>query len=180
MKPAAIKKMKEKHDLLQNNMFPNIKDGWIWDVKNRKRTKGFVSVPRTMPIIGSIIDALSDKGKPLFSAYLELWCKSNEKGFVIISKPVQTAFASGYSGSRGVSTWKERVRKLEKLNFIAIKGGPSGDINYIQIWNPYYVIMQHNANKTERFSENHYHALIERTSEIGATDLNSDHVSASK
>lgn len=179
-KPSAIAKMKEKQALLQQSIFPNINEGWIWDVKNRKRTKGYVSIPRTMPLIGLIMDLLSGKGKPVSSVYLELWCRSNESGFVILSKPAATAFASGYSGERGVSTWKERVRRLEKLKFISSKAGPSGDLNYIQIWNPYYVIRVHHSEQTEGFSEKHYHALIERTLEIGATDLSNDHVAASQ
>ena len=124
------------------------------------------------------MDTLSGKGKPVSSAYLEIWCRSNEKGFLTVSKPVPTAFASGYSGERGVSTWKERIRRLEALHFIGTKAGPSGDLNYIQIWNPYLVIKYHAAQKTDGFSEMHYHALIERALEIGALDLNDDFVAS--
>ncbi|MEL7454368.1 MAG: hypothetical protein AAGJ50_13460, partial [Pseudomonadota bacterium] len=121
---------------------------------------------------------LSGKGKPVSSTYLELWCRSNEQGFLTLSKPSETAFASGYSGERGVSTWKERVRRLEVLGFISTKSGPSGDLNYVQIWNPYLVIKDHMAKKTAGFPEKHYHALLERSLDIGALDLLDEEVSA--
>jgi len=163
--------MKLKQAQLRAGLFPDLDESRVWDIKNRKRTKGYASIPRTMPLIGAIMDLLAGKGKPVATTYLELWCRSNEQGFLTLSKPAETAFASGYSGERGVSTWKERVRRLEALGFISTKPGPSGDLNYVQIWNPYLVIKDHAAKGTPGFSEKHYHALIERTLEIGALDL---------
>jgi len=140
-------------------------------VKNRKQTKGFTSMPRTMPLMGAIMDLLAGKGKPVSTTYLELWSRADEKGFLTLSKPAETAFASGYSGERGVTTWKERIRRLEALGFITTKAGPSGDLNYVQIWNPYLIIKDHAEKKTDGLSEKHYNALIERSLDIGALDL---------
>ncbi|MCP4183884.1 MAG: hypothetical protein GY761_11300 [Hyphomicrobiales bacterium] len=168
---SGLARMKEKQSQLRANLFPDLDENFVWDVKNRSKTKGYSSMPRTMPLIGAIMDALSGKGKPVSTTYLELWCRSNEQCFLTLSKPHETAFASGYSGERGVSTWKERVRRLEALKFISTKPGPSGDLNYVQIWNPYLVIKQHMQDKTESFPENYYHALLERSLDIGALDL---------
>ena len=174
MSPArrtAIARTAEKRAQLRASLFPDLNEARVWDVKNRKQTKGFTSMPRTMPLIGAIMDMLSGKGKPVSTVYLELWCRADEKGFLTLSKPAETAFASGYSGERGVSTWKERVRRLEALGFITTKAGASGDLNYVQIWNPYLVIKHHSEQKTEGFSEQHYNALLERSFDIGALDL---------
>lgn len=124
-----------------------------------------------MPLIGAIMDNLSGKGKPLFTTYLELWCRSDDNGFVTLSKQMETAFASGFSGQRGVATWKERVKKLEALRFIETKPGVSGKIHYVQIWNPYLIIKYHRHQKTDGFREDVYMALFERVTDIGAEDL---------
>ena len=174
MNSKALAKMREKRDQLRASVFPDLNEDWVWDIKNKKRTKGYSSIPRTMPLIGAIMDGLAGKGKPVSTTYLELWCRSNEKGFLTLSKPAETAFASGYSGERGVSTWKERVRRLDELGFISTKPGPSGDLNYVQIWNPYLVIKHHAEQKSDGFSERHYLALVERALEIGALDLLDD------
>ncbi len=168
MAAAIKKKIEEKQAELRQQIFGEIDQKRIW---HRKTAKGFTTIPRTMPLIGAIMDALSGKGKPVSTTYLELWCRSNDDGFVTLSKQAETAFASGFSGSRGVSTWKERVRKLEQLGFIETKPGVSGSIHYVQIWNPYHVIKQHRDNKTAGFPEDKYNTIFERTLEIGATDF---------
>ena len=70
-----------------------------------------------------------------------------------------------------MTTWKQRVRRLEELGFISTKPGTAGDLHYVQIWNPYLVIRDHNDAGTEGFSERHYLAFIERYHDIGAVDL---------
>lgn len=171
MNANAIAAMREKQATLRLQIFEGLDENRVWDIKDRKRTKGFTSIPRTMPLFGAIMDALSGKGKPVSTVYLELWCRSNEQGFITLSRPAETAFASGYSGERGVSTWKERVRKLETLNFISTRPGSVSDLNYVQIWNPYIVIKEHAAASTTGFPLQNYNALLERTSEIGALDF---------
>lgn len=156
---------------MRASIFPDLDQSRVWDIKDIAKTKGYSSIPRTMPLIGAIADLLAGKGKPVTSTYLELWCRSDEQGFVIANKHPEIAFASGFSGERGVSTWKQRIRKLEALGFISIKSGSAGDIHYVQIWNPYLVIRDHAESKTDGFSEKHYHALLERYHDIGALDL---------
>lgn len=173
-KPSnAIKRTQKKRASIRANIFPSIDNSRIWDVKDRAKTKGYASMPRTMPLIGAIADLMAGKGKPVSNTYLELWCRADEQGFLIINKLRDISFASGFSGERGVTTWKQRMKKLQELNFITAKEGPSGDFHYVQIWNPYLVLKDHRQNKTENFSEKHFNALVERHEEIGAIDLNS-------
>lgn len=162
------KKIAEKQAELRKTVFGDIPPENIW---HRKRSDGFTTIPRTMPLLGSMMDSLSGKGKPVSTTYLELWCRSNDDGFVTLSKQAEIAFASGFSGLRGVSTWKERLRKLKALHFIDTRPGVSGDLHYVQIWNPYNVVAWHRAQKTEGFLEDKYNALFERTLEIGAKEL---------
>ena len=165
---SPTQKFQEQQTQIRNQVFGLVDPKFIW---HRKTAKGFTTIPRTMPLIGAIMDGLSGKGKPVSTTYLELWCRSNDDGFVTLSKQADIAFASGFSGLRGVSTWKERVRRLEALHFIVTKPGVSGSIHYVQIWNPYHIIKNHRANSTEGFLEERYNVLLERAIEIGATDL---------
>lgn len=168
IKPSAKKKFQAKQAEIRKQVFGDVDPNHIW---HRKRANGFTTLPRTMPLIGLILDGLSGKGKPVSNTYLELWCRSNDDGFVTLSKQQEIAFASGFTGLRGVSTWKERIRKLEGLQFIVTKPGVSGSIHYVQIWNPYLVIKYHREQKTEGFQEQTFNVLAERCFEIGASDL---------
>jgi hypothetical protein len=163
---------------MQVKLFPEQDGKKYWDVKNRARTKGYTSMPRTIPLIGAMADLMAGKGKPVTSTYLELWCRCNEQGFVNVSKHSDVSFASGFSGERGISTWKQRLRKLELLGFISIQSGTAGDIHYVQIWNPYLVIKDHAEADTEGFSDKHYNAYLDRYYEIGALDLEEEPVVA--
>ena len=167
---TALQRSKDKRSAMRSTAFPELDESRVWDVKNKARTKGFTSMPRTMPLIGAIIDLMAGKGKPASNTYLELWCRADEQGFLILNKPQEIAFASGFSGERGVTTWKQRVRRLEKLGFISTKPGTSGDLHYVQIWNPYLVIRDHRDANTEGFSERHFLAFVERYNDIGAVD----------
>ena len=162
-------KIDEQRTAIRLQVFGNIDQKHIWD---RKTHSGFTTIPRTMPLLGAIMDGLSGKGKPLSTTYLELWCRSDDNGFVTLNKPAEMAFASGFGGQRGVSTWKERIRALEKLGFIVTKPGISGSLHYVQIWNPYIIVKIHRDEKTPGFQEDKYAVLFERALEIGATDLN--------
>lgn len=163
-----IKKIEEKQAELRKQVFGEINVGHIW---HRKNAKGFTTIPRTMPLLGGLMDGLAGKGKPVSTTYLELWCRSNDDGFVTLSKQAEIAFASGFSGQRGVATWKERVRKLEDLQFLVTKPGVSGNLHYVQLWNPYLIVHYHKTQNTPGFQSDRYHSLVERMMEVGARDL---------
>ncbi|ESX68764.1 hypothetical protein NKJ87_06330 [Mesorhizobium sp. M0027] len=165
---VAKKTIEDKQAELRKEVFGLLDPELTW---SRKTAKGFTTIPRTMPLIGAIMDALSGKGKPVARTFLELWCRSNDDGFVTLSKQAETAFASGFSGERTVSTWKERVRRLEELGFLITKPGVSGNLHYVQLWNPYIVIKYHKGQDTQGFRADLYHALFERVQDIGARDL---------
>lgn len=165
---SKLDKIAEQRAQLRKQVFGDVDENYVW---HRLKAKGFTTIPRTMPLIGAIMDGLAGKGKPVSTTYLELWSRSNDDGFVILNKHGEAAFASGFSGQRGVSTWKERIRKLEELHFIWTKPGSSGSLHYVQIWNPYRIITRHKTAQTPGFSEMHYNALFERVQEIGAEDL---------
>jgi hypothetical protein len=164
------KKIAQKQLALRNRLWPGLQEGLLW---HRRLSHGFTNIPRTMPLMMSIMDDLS-KGKPVSAAYLDLWCRAFDESFVVLSRSREMAFHAGFDGQRGERTWRERIKILAELSFISLKEGPSGPMSYALIHNPYLVIKWHHAQKTPGLVEAKYSALLERALEIGAADLDDE------
>ncbi|WP_247390293.1 hypothetical protein [Bradyrhizobium sp. 35] len=165
--PKPRKKIAQRQLDLRSRLWPTHHDGHIWQ---RKHHNGFATIPRTMPLIMTIMDDLSD-GRPVASTYIDLWCRAFDECFVTLSKPREMAFHAGFTGQRGERTWRERMRILHDLGFIDIKEGPSGPMSYALILNPYLVIRRLMLAKHPGVRGDKYNALMERAGEIGALDL---------
>jgi hypothetical protein len=157
------KKIAQRQLELRMKLFPEVGPEWLW---SRHLHDGFTTLPRCMPIIMSIMDDLA-KGQPVSMTYLELWCRSFDEIFVVLSKPQNTAFHAGFTGQRAERTWRARLKLLADLNFIILKDGPSGPASYALILNPYKIIAHHHEAKTAGLRQDKYHALIERAMEVG-------------
>jgi len=162
----------EKQIKLRKKLWPELDESKLWVSKGNKKI-GYITIPRTMPIIMKIMDSLS-KNKPISSVFLELWCRTFDERMVTLNRHHEYAFHSGFSGQRAVQTWKERINILFDLGFIDLKPGPSGEISYALVFNPYHVIRDHYERKTPGIVESMYNALLERANEIKATDLDDD------
>ena len=84
----------------------------------------------------------------------------------------EMAFASGFSGQRATQTWVKRIDILAEQGFIMLAEGPAGPRTYILILNPYAVIKRLKKDSSIDIPNATYNALLQRTTEIGATDLN--------
>lgn len=162
--------MKSKIDArqreLRNRLWADVTDDKLWV---RQNSKGFATIPRTMPLMMSIMDKMS-KNKPVSAAYFELFCRGFDDCMIILNKPKEMAFHAGFDGQRGERTWRERIKILEQLGFIRLKEGPSGPMSYALILNPYHVIKAQYGRHMGITSES-YNALLARVAEIGAKDL---------
>ena len=161
------KKIAQRQLELRMKLWPEVGPEWLWD---RHVRDGFTTLPRCMPIIMSIMDDLA-KGQPVSMTYLELWCRSFDETFVVLSKPQAIAFNAGFSGQRKERTWRTRLKLLEELRFIMLKGGSSGPESYALILNPYKIIEYHHHSKSDGLREDKWNALIERMSEVGDESL---------
>lgn len=158
----------------RKNLWPSLDKSKLWD---RQTTDGWLSVPRALPLILRIMDKLATKGQPVSHAYLDLWCRTFDDSFVIVSKPREMAYYSGFSGERAERTWGTRIRCLQELGFIDFKEGISGPINYVLIYNPYQIIEQH--YKKQAVSEKDFIALKFRAMEIGANEFKEEAIKVS-
>ncbi|MBX9810950.1 MAG: hypothetical protein K2Y16_04970 [Burkholderiales bacterium] len=164
-KVARAKRIRERTLEIRQQLWPNVNDAQIW---NRLRDVGFITIPRTLPLILQIVDTLS-KGLPLSSTYFALWCRSFDEGVIEITNPRLCAFEAGFSGERQESTWARRMRILRDFGFILVSGGPYGEFSYVLLLNPYSVIKQLNAKS--KIPQQLYVALLSRADEIGSNSL---------
>lgn len=163
MRKNRSAKMTGRRLKLRAQLWPDIKNENLW---LRDKTSGFTTIPRCLSLIARIMDSLSVK-KPLSNTYLALWCYSFDEMIITVQKPHQMALESGFSGQRALSTWRDRMKKLEDLGFIRSAKGASGDFHYIVILNPYLVIRTLNESKGYEVPSDLYNTLIERMEEIG-------------
>lgn len=156
-------KGQEKAKALRQAYWPVIGDDQLW---NRKQHSGFTSIPRTMPQIMNIIDALT-KNKPAGRTYFVLWCRTFDESLLVIDNPMTLAAEAGFSGERSLSTWKDRMRALADLGLIDAKEGPSGAYHYVLLFNPHKVVWGLESKIQDRM----FRQLEERAIDIGAKDM---------
>jgi len=147
-------------------LWPDVTGDMLWE---RTEREGFVTMPRTMPLMMSIMDDLSGKGFPVGQTYLEMWSRLYDELFLTLNRPEEMAFHAGFSGQRALRTWKDRVDRLAELGFIGLKPGPLGDRSYAIFYNPYHVIKR--AYQKKDVQEAKWQALVIRANEIGAFDF---------
>lgn len=129
----------EKREKFRQSLFPG-EEAWIGEAET-----GWFRAPRTLPLVLSLIDAKDLSGKARTSnVYLELWARHMGEGLIEMKEPESHAYFAGYLGSRGVRTWQERMRLLEKMGFIKVK--PAGNRTYG------YVLLVHPANIVEKLN----------------------------
>lgn len=161
--PRKISKAQEKAKALRDSCWPALDEEKLW---NRKVVTGFTTIPRTMPLIMNIIDALS-KNTPAGRVYFVMWCRTFDHSLLVIDNPTTLAVEAGYSGQRALSTWKDRMRVLVDLGFIDAKEGPTGPYHYVLLFNPHKVVW----NLKNRIQEGMFRQLQTRAIEIGAKDM---------
>lgn len=163
-----VKRISKKHIALREKFWPDLVQEEIW---HHKEFDGFLSVPRTMPIILAIINDLT-KGKPAGSTYFSLWCMTFPgEMYVSLSNADLLAFQSGFSGQRAVRQWQDRVKALAELGFIRVAEGARGKLSHAGIPNPHFVIRRLHKDGQPGLTQAAFNTLWERANEIGASDI---------
>lgn len=156
-------KAQEKALRLREEYWPDLGHEDIWD---RKKHKGFTTIPRTIPLLMNIIDSMS-KNQPAGYVYFILWCRAFDEALVVVDSPAALAAESGFTGERAVSTWRGRMRTLHELGFIDCRQGATGPYHYVLIKNPHSVAKQLKGEIPESL----YRQLLDRALDIGAKDM---------
>jgi hypothetical protein len=129
-------KKNRKRAQLREKLWPDA-DEVTW---YRKRETGWVTLPRTLPLISALINKLS-KRDDASRVYVELWFRQFDDGFVDIQDEEDNANAAGYTTTgRAVRSWRERIDQLERLGFIRVKPKGTRERGYILLLHPHQVV----------------------------------------
>lgn len=134
MKKSSISLRREQR---REEFWPN-ED--VWTGENEK---GFFMAPRTLSLIIALLDSKKisgslDPGK----VYFELWTRHIDSGLIELGTEASHAYAAGYTGSRAIRTWRERMRVLEKHGFIKIQSIGNEVYKYVLLVHPTLAIQQ--------------------------------------
>jgi hypothetical protein len=146
---------------VRNALWPWVKDEDLW---LRSKETGFTTIPRAMPLLGRALDQLSGKGFPLAQTYLSLWCLVFDEAFVEVKDTRTTSYEAGFTGKRGETTWKQRMRRLQELEFIDIKPGVSHDMQYVLLLDPFQAIAKRFSSQTNDVL---YQAIVKKQFDVG-------------
>lgn len=117
---------------LRETEFGGNVDEEIW----HKREKGFCTIPRTLPLLCTLIRELA-KGADAARIYLDLWGRQYEDGFVEIHDEEEIAASCGYhSAHRGIRYWRKGMSELVRLGFIEVKPKNTRKYGYILLHHP--------------------------------------------
>jgi len=158
-------KMQTKTLKLREEFWSEVPEEDLW---HRKRQDGWITIPRTMPIVVNIINALT-KNASAGNTYFCLWCRSFDEQVIDIHNPSDLAAESGFSGERAVYTWKQRMKSLRDLGFIDSRAG-SHEYQVVLLLNPHKVIKRMKGKIPGYL----YTQLFNRALDIKAKDLTED------
>jgi len=156
----------EKRQKLRDSLWPDAKT-LIW---SRKTEDGYCSVPRTLPLVMTLINLLAPKSKGDASrVYQELWCRVFDEGFVEIIDEEEHAFAAGYlTKGRSVRSWRERMDVLGDLGFIKARPKGSRKHGFILLVHPDIAVEELKRAKPHDVPDHWYDAYSKRMIDIGA------------
>lgn len=151
-----------RHEMV-DNLWPGARPH-LW---HRTREDGYSSVPRTLPLIMSLIDDLGH-GKDASRVYFDLWCRQMDDCYVEVTDEETFAYSSDYyTPGRNVRSWRERVDILQNLGFVSVEPNGSRKYGHILLRHPHAVIRTlHEANK---IPANWWGAFTKRATEVGAS-----------
>jgi hypothetical protein len=107
------------------------------DLWTGEKEVGWFPVPRTLPLILSLLSSKEISGKKdPSSVYLDLLSRQRGEGVIEMGHEADHAFASGYEGRRAVRTWQERMKILEANGFIRTVEVGNQQYKYVAIVHP--------------------------------------------
>ena len=148
---------------MRDQLWPGEADR-LW---HRRTEQGFSTIPRTLPLVMTLIDDLKGKGKDTSRVYLDLWCRQMDDSFVEVTDEDAFAYSCGYSTpGRNVRTWRERIDILRDMGFIGVRPNGSRRYGYILLYHPHKVVAE--VQKSGKVSLEWWGAFAKRATEVGA------------
>lgn len=162
MRLKVRKKAPERRRELRDGMWPEASK-IVW---TRHTDDGYSTVPRTLPLIMTLIDLL-DGNVDASRVYAELWSRVHDEGFIEMVDDAEHAYASGYVTQRGERTWRERMKVLADLGFVKAKPKGNWQYGYVLLVHPHDVV--ETLMKTRNDIPEAWRTMyLQRISQIGA------------
>lgn len=159
------KNLSERRTELRESLWPG-SEKLIW---TRKLHDGYATIPRLLPLVAALAKHLAKgtDGDPS-SVYYELWSRATDEGIVQLKDEQECAYAAGYSGTRALRTWRERMGTLEDLGLI--KSQAAGNRAYANalLINPLLAAARLRTDKTRKVPDEWWTAFQSRVDEVGA------------
>lgn len=157
------KKAEDKRRELRDQLWPGAAN-LIW---NRTTDDGWCTVPRTLPLIMTLINEVAPKAKGDPSrVYCELWSRVFDEGVIEMEDEADHAYAAGFVTTRGVRTWRERMDVLVDLGFIRVKPDGSRKYGYVLLVHPHDVVAA--LRKAKRVPEEWHNTFVHMVGKTGA------------
>lgn len=134
----------------------------------RTENDGFSTIPRLLPWVTVLLKHLSAGGGDPSSVYVELWARVYDEGYVQVKNETDHAYAAGYSGQRGLRSWRERVRILEDHGFVRIKANGAQQIGHVLLVNPLMVVARLKKQTPGKIPDEWWASFLSRADEVGA------------
>jgi hypothetical protein len=127
---------------------------------------GWVQMPRTIPMLASLIDMLAGR-ENAGRLYIVLWAYEYGDGFVEVPDPAQLALEAGYMNKRAERTFAERVSLLEKLGCIRTAKLGLREHGFILLLNPHNFASKLRKNRPRDVPDSWWSAFQARCTNIG-------------
>jgi hypothetical protein len=136
------------------------------DVAFRRTRGGWTQMPRTVPMIASLIDQLGGKNKA-GRLYIALWSYDYGDGFVEVRDPVLMAGEAGYVTGRAERTFAERMRELEELGFIRTAEIGAREFGFALLLDPHIAVAKLRQRRPAAVPAKWWSAFVARCTSIG-------------
>src|SRR5258708_6381356 len=99
--------------------------------------KGWFRAPRTLPLVLTLLSLKEVSGNlDPGRVYLDLLARHRDSGIVDMMSDGEHSFSAGYPGTRGIRTWKERMKLLEDLGFIKSRTMGNAQYGHVLLLHP--------------------------------------------
>jgi len=142
---------------------------WKHDESFNGSGSGWFKAPRTLPLILAVLSQRQlTGGRDVARVYLELLARHLDGGVIEIGNEADHAYAAGYTGTRAIRTWHERMQLLEKLGFIKTRRVGNQRYKLVLLKDPLLAVAD--LYKRKRVSEEWWEAYTLRLLETREAD----------
>ena len=128
----------KKQEALREELWPD-STARVW---RAYQEKGYCCLPRVLPLLLRLWNdkrIIGGKAGDCGPVYVELLARGRGQGIVELGNEGEHAYLAGYSGTRAVRSWRERVEGLERAGFIEVKARPNQRVGVVLLVHPHLV-----------------------------------------